>query len=286
VFHGVITKAQRLGIYDLLGMYQEWNMELVAQFCATTWRGENGYEQTLNFIIEGQRFELQVTELPTIFALADNDFHRAEIITERTIAENELAPLYFTGNGTTLAQHMVCFPSTLSSTISSATLTPKRGDRTNIQGSTRNLLPAIFDDQAPPYIAVFFWTEMWNMLTHGAQYVIYAPYIQKIINYKTDMEFVYDGNHGAYRPHIVRALVVPPPSPPAVAAAGASAAAQDSPPASARAPPTHRHAPSAAPESSRAATRRGKKQNILVKGLKTLISMCRSNVALIRESHQ
>jgi hypothetical protein len=47
-----------------------------------------------------------------------------------------------------------------------------------------------------------------------------------------------------------------------------------------------RHAPSAAPESSHAATRWGKKQNILVSGLKTLISMCRSNDALICESHQ
>jgi hypothetical protein len=36
VFHRVIAKAQRLGIYDILGMYQDWNTELVAQFCATT----------------------------------------------------------------------------------------------------------------------------------------------------------------------------------------------------------------------------------------------------------
>jgi hypothetical protein len=45
------------------------------------------------------------------------------------------------------------------------------------------------------------------------------------------------------------------------------------------------HAPSFAPEFSRAATHRGKKQNILVKGLKIIIHMCRSNDALIHESH-
>jgi hypothetical protein len=28
---------------------------------------------------------------------------------------------------------------------------------------------------------------MWNMLTHRAQYVIYAPCIQRIINYKKNM---------------------------------------------------------------------------------------------------
>jgi hypothetical protein len=78
-----------------------------------------------------------------------------------------------------------------------------------------------------------------------------------------------------------------PPPPPAAATAGTSAVAPASPPARAPSPPpVSRPAPSAAPESSRAATRRDKKQNILIKGLKTLISMCHSNDALIRESHQ
>jgi hypothetical protein len=36
VFHRVMVKSQRLGIYDILGLHQEWNMELVAQFYATT----------------------------------------------------------------------------------------------------------------------------------------------------------------------------------------------------------------------------------------------------------
>jgi hypothetical protein len=53
VFHKVIAKAKRLGVFDLLGMYQEWNAELVAQFCATAWRSGNGYETVLNFSIEG-----------------------------------------------------------------------------------------------------------------------------------------------------------------------------------------------------------------------------------------
>jgi hypothetical protein len=78
------------------------------------------------------------------------------------------------------------------------------------------------------------------------------------------------------------------PPPPHVATAGTSAATPASSLAHAPSPPpaTSRQAPSAAPELSHAATRRVKKQNILVKGLKTLISIYRSNDALIRESHQ
>jgi hypothetical protein len=229
-------------------------------------------------------------ELPTIFRLANNDFHRPKIITERTIADNELAILYLPGNKNNFGTPHGLIPEyTIFNSIFRNTLTSKRGDCTNIQGSIRNLLLAILDDQPPPCIGVFFWTELMNMLTHGAQYVIYAPYIQMIINFKTQMEFGYDGKHGAYQPHIIRDVVVPP-SPPAAAAAGTSAAAHGSPPAASPArdcaPPARRHAPSPTPESSRAATHRGKKQNILVKGLKTLISMCRSNDALICESHK
>jgi hypothetical protein len=100
------------------------------------------------------------------------------------------------------------------------------------------------------------------------------------------MEFGYDGKHGAYQPHIVRAPAVPPPSSPIAVAAGTSATAHDSPPTGAHAPLASRHAPSIAHESSRTATHQGKKQNILIKGIKTLISMCHSNDALIRESRQ
>jgi hypothetical protein len=123
------------------------------------------------------------------------------------------------------------------------------------------------------------------MLQHGTTYVIYALYIQRIISYKTDMQFVYDGKHGAYRPHVIRGPVDPPP-PPAATAVGTLAIAPASPPARAPSPPpASRHAPSVAPESSRAASRHGKKQNILIKGLKTLIPMCHTNDALICESH-
>jgi hypothetical protein len=74
-----------------------------------------------------------VTELPTIFGLADNDFHSPELIIERTIVENELDPLYMPRNernyGTT---HGLIPEYTIFNNIFHDILTPKRGDRTNI----------------------------------------------------------------------------------------------------------------------------------------------------------
>jgi hypothetical protein len=90
------------------------------------------------------------------------------------------------------------------------------------------------------------------------------------------MEFGHDGKHGAYQPHVIRGHAVPPPPPTATAATDPSATAPASPPI---------RAPSIAPESSCVSAHQGKKQNVLVQGLKTLISTCHSNEALIRESH-
>jgi hypothetical protein len=126
---------------------------------------------------------------------------------------------------------------------------------------------------------------MMHLLNHGAQYVIYAPYIKRIINFKTEMEFGFDGKHGEYQPHIVKDPTVPPPSPPA-AAAGTFAAAPSSPPTSACAPPASEQHLQLLVSLLELPLIGGKKQNILIKGLKTLICMCRSNDALIRESHQ
>jgi hypothetical protein len=199
VFNKDIAKAQTLGIIDTLGMYQDLNTELVAQFCSTSWRSRNGYESTINFSIEGHRFSLCVTEFPTIFGLAPNDLHRPEVITNRTIAENELPLLYVPGNERNYGTCHGLLPEyTIFNNIFHNTLTPKRGDRTNIRGSTRNLLLVILDDQPHPCISTFLWTEIMHMFNHGAQYVIYAPYIHCIINYKTEIEFGYNGKHGAY----------------------------------------------------------------------------------------
>jgi hypothetical protein len=76
VFQKIITKAQALRIYDILGLHQEWKTELVAQFYATTCRSGDGFDSMLNFFIEGHHFELTITKLPIIFGLAPNDFHR------------------------------------------------------------------------------------------------------------------------------------------------------------------------------------------------------------------
>jgi hypothetical protein len=126
VFQKVITKAQTLGIYDILGLHQEWNTELVAQFYATTWRSRDGFDSTLNFAIEGHRYELTIIELPVIFGLALNDFDREPISTERSMSDNELAPFYFPRNENNYGKNHGMLPEYyIFNNIFRNTLTPK-----------------------------------------------------------------------------------------------------------------------------------------------------------------
>jgi hypothetical protein len=157
VFNKVFAKAQQLGIYDMLGMRQDWNCELVGQFCATAWLSGNGYDNTINFSIEGHRFSLCIKEIPFLFDSMNDDFHRANIANERTVSDNELAPLYFSGNESNYDTiHGLLLDYVIFNKIFRTTLTPKRGDRSHINGSTRVLLLAILDDRPPPCISVFF----------------------------------------------------------------------------------------------------------------------------------
>jgi hypothetical protein len=185
------------------------------------WISGNGYESIINFSIEGHRYNLCIKEIPALFGLANDDFHRANIANERTMSDNELTPLYLLGNESNYESIHDLLPEfSIFNKIFRGTLMPKRGDRSSINGSTRVLLLAILDNHPPPCFSVFFWTEMLYMLKHGSSYVIYAPYIQKIINSKMDMEFQYDGEHGAYMPQLAQ---TPHTSPPAVATSRAGA---------------------------------------------------------------
>jgi hypothetical protein len=82
----------------MLGMWQDWNCELVGQFCSTAWLSGNGYDSTINFSIEGHRYSLYIMEISALFGLVNDDFHRVDIANEITVLDNELAPLYFLGN--------------------------------------------------------------------------------------------------------------------------------------------------------------------------------------------
>jgi hypothetical protein len=141
----------------MLGMWQDWNCELVGQFCATAWLSGNGYDSTINFSIEGHRFSLCIKEIPFLFGSTNDDFHRANIANERTVSDNELSPLYFLGNESNYdTVHDLLPDYVIFNKIFRGTLTTKRGDRSHINGSTRILLLAILDDRPPPCISVFF----------------------------------------------------------------------------------------------------------------------------------
>jgi hypothetical protein len=114
----------------------------------------------LNFSIECHCYELTIIELPIIFGPVPSDFHRESISSERSKSDNELAPLYFSGNKNNYGtNHGMLLEYYIFNNIFRNTLILKRGDHTSIRGSIRTLLLAILDGQPLPCISVFFWAE-------------------------------------------------------------------------------------------------------------------------------
>jgi hypothetical protein len=64
-------------------------------------------------------------KLSTIFAFAGNDFDREPISTERTISDNELAPLYYPKNEHNFGTNHGMLPEYYIFNIFCNTLTPK-----------------------------------------------------------------------------------------------------------------------------------------------------------------
>jgi hypothetical protein len=99
-------------------------------------------------------------------------------------------------------------------------------------------------DHPPFSVFHFFWTELRYMLHHGSTPVIYAPYIQRMINAVIGMEFGYDTVHAPYCPQPPKELEFPP--------EGESPPSAHSPPQ----PTTDMPSTSAMPSTSRARPRK------------------------------
>ena len=98
-FDSVIEFAEEWGFYSLLGIVQEWNCELVAQFFSTAWFEGHGEAQTIHFSLEGHHFSVSLARLVNILELPGDDLDRRQVFTEATISDNALAPLHLPGMG-------------------------------------------------------------------------------------------------------------------------------------------------------------------------------------------
>jgi hypothetical protein len=266
-FELVIRECEKKRLYDFLALNQNWNNELVAQFCSTAWFEGEGKMSFIHFNLQGRAFWVSYRQFATILML-DDTLDEMEIHDEIDPTDKALMTLYRDEDPDLTTTHGLRPYMETMNKIFRETLTPKRGDRTKIHGTVKLLLLAMDFDHPSFSVFHFFWTEMRYMLHHGSNPVIYAPYIQRMINAMTGMEFGYDTVHAPYCPQPPKELEFPPES--------------ESPP-SAHSPPQptpDMPSTSAMPSTSRARPR--KKGNAFVHGLKALFRVCRNTNDVIR----
>jgi hypothetical protein len=270
-FELVISECQEKNLYFLLGMKQDWNNELIGQFVSTAWFEGEGKETFIHFTLQGIPYYVSYRRFAEILGL-EGTLNEVELHNEIEPTDEEFQQLYLNGEEADLDYTHGMRPYTkILNRLFRETLTPKRGDRSKIHGSTRVLLCAMNFERPRFNVFGFFWNELMFMLHHGKHSVVYAPYIQKMINVVTGMEFGYDEIHAPYTPKL--------PTPPSSAAQSPSTSTES--PASQASPPAQDiPVTSDMPSSSRARPR--KKGNALVRGLKAIFSMCSNTNDVVR----
>jgi hypothetical protein len=266
-FDLVIRECERKHLYEFLALNQDWNNELVAQFCSTAWFEGEGKNSFIHFNLQGRAFWVSYKQFATILKL-DDTLDEMEIHDDINPTDEALMTLYRDEDPDIATTHGLRPYMEIMNRIFRETLTPKRGDRTKIHGTVKNLLLAMDFDHPPFSVFHFFWTELRYMLHHGSNPVIYAPYIQRMINAVTGMEFGYDAVHAPYCPQPPKEQEFPP--------EGESPPSAHSPPQ----PTMDMPSTSAMPSSSR--TRPRRKGNAFISGLKALFKVCRNTNDVVR----
>ena len=82
VFRQIRAECDRRQLTDLMGLYQDWSNEMVAQFYATLWiesDNEDIQASRLHWTLEGQRFDVTYADFAQILGFGEEDRQRVQI---------------------------------------------------------------------------------------------------------------------------------------------------------------------------------------------------------------
>jgi hypothetical protein len=130
-FDLVIRECEKKRLYEFLALNQNWNNELVAQFCSTAWFEGEGKNSFIHFNLQGRAFWVSYKQFATILKL-DDTLDEMEIHDEINPTDEALMTLYRDEDPDLAMTHGLRPYMEIMNRIFRETLTPKRGDRTKI----------------------------------------------------------------------------------------------------------------------------------------------------------
>jgi hypothetical protein len=133
-----------------MGVYYDWNMEVIAQFYATLSMEEAGGARRIHWMTKGEWYNISYDDFASRFSFGAADAHRSRLHIHNPLDEGEMKFMYAPGQeGNARTTNGLYTIYSILNMLFRKTVCPRDGDPTNISQFAKDLL-ANMRDGAPP----------------------------------------------------------------------------------------------------------------------------------------
>jgi hypothetical protein len=133
-----------------MGVYCDWNMEVIAQFYATLFMEEVGGARRIHWMTKGEWYNISYDDFASRFSFGAADAHCSRLHIHNPLDEGEMKFMYAPGQeGNARTTNGLYTIYSVLNMLFRKTVCPRDGDPTNISQFAKDLL-ANMRDGAPP----------------------------------------------------------------------------------------------------------------------------------------
>jgi hypothetical protein len=219
-----LTKAlailEKRGLRDIMTMRYDWNEEVIAQFYATLWitKVEDSDEDvfvdsdeeierkipnmSLHFLIQGDHYKCSYKRFARILGFDDVDLLKYYIHDARKPDDDEALILHVDENEALWKTTNVRPTFRYMNSLIRQTVLPKGGNEMNILSHNQTLLLSLAQRNEDTEFSVFnmIWSEIIAASSNTVKSCLHAPYLMKMIEVVTKLNFKKESKHQAYIP--------------------------------------------------------------------------------------
>jgi hypothetical protein len=201
-FDEVVATCKAKHLRDIMAFRKNWNNEIIAQFYATLYVEERGGHKKIHWMIEGRRYEITYEQFARLFGFGRGDANHNKIHFALHLDVSKLRFVYPSNKrgsvGTT--SDLLPFYAYLNR-LFQRTMTPRKGDSSNISSYNRNLLLVVAPHPHGFDFCVFdfIWEEIKAISERPLKSCGYAPYLMHMIERVTGRTFGCDNEHHPLR---------------------------------------------------------------------------------------
>jgi hypothetical protein len=202
IYNQVMAACESHHLKNLMGVYYDWNLEVIAQFYATLYIEEGSGARRMHWMTKGEWYNISYDDFDSRFSFGVVDAHHARLHMHNLLDEDEMKFMYASGQegnvGTT--NGLYTFYSVLNR-LFRKTMCPRDGDPANISQFAKDLLANLRDGAPPLSMMDFVWEEIKGISPNSQKNCGFTPYLIFIIDDVTGRNFPKEGKHMSFKPN-------------------------------------------------------------------------------------